>query len=161
MTFSAAFGTLLLLSACSTLPVTADSEGKQQAIHAPEWPGCILPPPLPDSPPPPTKTVYFEFDRYVIQQSDVLVVQDHASYLQPRPYQILIQGSTDERGGAEYNLALGQKRADAVRKAMAALGVAEDRMEAVSLGEEKPKAEGHNEEAWSQNRRAEIVYKAK
>jgi peptidoglycan-associated lipoprotein len=71
---------------------------------------------------------------------------------------VLIQGNTDERGGTEYNLALGQKRAEAVRKSMAALGVSDSQMEAVSLGEEKPKATGNNEAAWAENRRADIVY---
>jgi peptidoglycan-associated lipoprotein len=71
---------------------------------------------------------------------------------------VIIQGNTDERGGSEYNLALGQKRAEAVRKSMSVMGVAETQMEAVSLGKEKPKATGHDEAAWAQNRRADIVY---
>ena len=107
------------------------------------------------------RSVYFDFDSYVVREDGKEVVSNHAAYLGKNQRTILIQGNTDERGGSEYNLALGQKRAEAVRKSMAALGVAESRMEAVSLGEEKPKAEGHNEEAWSQNRRADIVYKAK
>jgi peptidoglycan-associated lipoprotein len=88
------------------------------------------------------------------------VVENHSAYLaKNKQRNILIQGNTDERGGAEYNLALGQKRAEAVRKSMAALGVSDGQMEAVSLGKEKPKAEGHDEAAWAQNRRADIVYK--
>jgi peptidoglycan-associated lipoprotein len=71
---------------------------------------------------------------------------------------IIIQGNTDERGGSEYNLALGQKRAEAVRKSLGALGVSDNQMEAVSFGKEKPKAQGSNEEAWAENRRADIVY---
>ncbi len=108
------------------------------------------------------RSVYFDFDSYVVREDGKDVVQNHSAYLVKNGQRnILIQGNTDERGGSEYNLALGQKRAEAVRKSMAALGVPEARMEAVSLGEEKPKAEGHNEEAWAQNRRADIVYKAK
>jgi peptidoglycan-associated lipoprotein len=107
------------------------------------------------------RSVYFDFDSYAIREDGKEVVQNHAAYLGKNQRSILIQGNTDERGGSEYNLALGQKRAEAVRKSMAALGVPESRMEAVSLGKEKPKAEGHNEEAWAQNRRADIVYKAK
>ena len=107
------------------------------------------------------RSVYFDFDSYVVKAEGQEVVSNHSAYLGKNQRTILIQGNTDERGGSEYNLALGQKRAEAVRKSLAALGVAESRMEAVSLGEEKPKAEGHNEEAWSQNRRADIVYKAK
>jgi peptidoglycan-associated lipoprotein len=106
------------------------------------------------------RSVYFDFDSYVVREDGKPVVQNHAGYLtKNKQRNILIQGNTDERGGAEYNLALGQKRAEAVRKSMTALGVAESQIEAVSLGKEKPKAEGHNEEAWAQNRRADIVYK--
>ncbi len=108
------------------------------------------------------RSVYFDFDSYVVREDGKEVVSNHSAYLVKNAQRsILIQGNTDERGGSEYNLALGQKRAEAVRKSMAALGVPEARMEAVSLGEEKPKATGSNEEAWAQNRRADIVYKAK
>lgn len=108
------------------------------------------------------RSVYFDFDSYVVREDGKDVVQNHSAYLVKNAQRtILIQGNTDERGGSEYNLALGQKRAEAVRKSMSALGVPEARMEAVSLGEEKPKATGSNEEAWAQNRRADIVYKAK
>ena len=83
----------------------------------------------------------------------------HAGYLKANPKQkIIIQGNTDERGTAEYNLALGQRRSDAVRKSFNLMGVSDDQMEAVSFGKEKPKAEGDNEAAWAQNRRADIVY---
>jgi len=106
------------------------------------------------------RSVYFDYDSYAVRDDGKQVVESHAGYLNKnKGRKILIQGNTDERGGTEYNLALGQKRAEAVRKSMAALGVPESRMEAVSLGKEKPKAEGHNEEAWAQNRRADIVYK--
>ncbi|MBB3122322.1 peptidoglycan-associated lipoprotein Pal [Pseudoduganella violacea] len=106
------------------------------------------------------RSVYFDFDSYVVRADGKPVVENHSAYLSKNSKRsILIQGNTDERGGAEYNLALGQKRAEAVRKAMTTLGVPEAQVEAVSLGKEKPKAEGHNEEAWSQNRRADIVYK--
>ena len=70
----------------------------------------------------------------------------------------MVQGNTDERGGREYNIALGQKRAEAVRKALALLGVSEAQVEAVSLGEEKPKATGSDEASWAENRRSDIVY---
>jgi peptidoglycan-associated lipoprotein len=83
----------------------------------------------------------------------------HASFLKANPKQkIIIQGNTDERGTAEYNLALGQRRSDAVRKSLNLMGVSENQMEAVSFGKEKPKAEGDNEAAWAENRRADIVY---
>lgn len=106
------------------------------------------------------RSVYFDFDKYVVREDGKPVVENHSAYLgKNKARSILIQGNTDERGGAEYNLALGQKRAEAVRKAMTTLGVPETQIEAVSLGKEKPKATGSNEEAWAQNRRADIVYK--
>lgn len=105
------------------------------------------------------RSVYFDFDKYAVREADTPVVQNHAAYLTKNTSRkILIQGNTDDRGGAEYNLALGQKRAEAVRKSLAALGVSEGQMEAVSLGKEKPKAQGNNEAAWAENRRADIVY---
>src|SRR5450830_404918 len=97
------------------------------------------------------RSVYFDFDSYI--------VKDHYKYLGTnKARKVLIQGNTDERGGSEYNLALGQKRAEAVRKSMSLLGVPEAQMEAVSLGKEKPKATGHDEASWAENRRADVVY---
>ena len=105
------------------------------------------------------RSVYFDFDSYVVRDDGKPVVENHSAYLtKNKQRKVLIQGNTDERGGTEYNLALGQKRAEAVRKSMAALGVAENQLEAVSLGKEKPKATGHDEAAWAENRRADIVY---
>ena len=105
------------------------------------------------------RSVYFDYDSFVVRDDGRPVVENHSAYLNKNTQRkVLIQGNTDERGGTEYNLALGQKRAEAVRRSMAALGVAESQMEAVSLGEEKPKAQGSTEEAWAENRRADIVY---
>ena len=105
------------------------------------------------------RSVYFDFDSYAVRDDGKPVVENHSAYLNKnKSRKILIQGNTDERGGTEYNLALGQKRAEAVRKAMGSMGVAESQMEAVSLGKEKPKAVGSNEAAWAENRRADIVY---
>jgi len=105
------------------------------------------------------RSVYFDFDSYAVRDDGKPVVENHSGYLNKnKARKIIIQGNTDERGGTEYNLALGQKRAEAVRKAMGSLGVAETQMEAVSLGKEKPKAQGSNEAAWAENRRADIVY---
>jgi len=105
------------------------------------------------------RSVYFDFDSYVVREDGKPVVSNHANYLnQNKARKVLIQGNTDDRGGSEYNLALGQKRAEAVRRSMSTLGVAESQMEAVSLGEEKPKATGSGEAAWAENRRADIVY---
>lgn len=105
------------------------------------------------------RSVYFDFDSYVVKDDSKSVIENHSKYLaSKKDRKILIQGNTDERGGSEYNLALGQKRAEAVRKAMSLMGVADGQMEAVSLGKEKPKATGHDEASWAENRRADIVY---
>jgi peptidoglycan-associated lipoprotein len=105
------------------------------------------------------RSVYFDFDSYVVRDDGKPVVENHSAFLSKNKQRhILIQGNTDDRGGTEYNLALGQKRAEAVRKSMAALGVSDSQIEAVSLGEEKPKATGSGESAWAENRRADIVY---
>ena len=108
------------------------------------------------------RSIYFDFDKYAVKSEFAPVISAHAQYLSKASgKKILIQGNTDERGGSEYNLALGQKRAEAVRKAMALSGTPEAQMEAVSLGKEKPKASGNDEAAWSENRRADIVYSQK
>ena len=105
------------------------------------------------------RSVYFDFNEYTVQTKYQKTLSAHASYLKANPKQkVIIQGNTDERGTAEYNLALGQRRSDAVRKSLNLMGVSDDQMEAVSLGKEKPKAEGDNEAAWAENRRADIVY---
>ena len=104
------------------------------------------------------RSVYFDYDSYIVKDEFKPVVEAHAKYLTAnKGRRIVIQGNTDERGG-EYNLALGQKRAEAVRRALALLGVADTQMEAVSLGKEKPKATGSDEAAWAENRRSDIVY---
>ncbi len=105
------------------------------------------------------RSIYFDLDSYVVKDEYKSVIDAHGKYLASRPdRKVLIQGNTDERGGSEYNLALGQKRADAVRRALSLRGVPESQMEAVSFGKEKPKAMGSNEEAWKENRRADIAY---
>lgn len=105
------------------------------------------------------RSIYFDLDSYVVKDEYKSVIDAHGKYLVARPdRKIYIQGNTDERGGSEYNLALGQKRADAVRRALSLEGVPESQMEAVSFGKEKPKAQSSNEEAWKENRRADIIY---
>jgi len=106
------------------------------------------------------RSVYFEFDSYTVtgQYSDL--VDTHARYLASHPQQrIVIEGHTDERGGSEYNLALGQRRAQAVRNRMTLLGVSDAQIETISFGKEKPKALGSTEADWAENRRADIVYR--
>lgn len=105
------------------------------------------------------RSVYFDFDSYVVKDEFKPVVDAHGKYLtNNKGRKIVIQGNADERGGREYNLALGQKRAEAVRKSLSALGVSETQMEAISFGKEKPKALGSDEASWAENRRSDIVY---
>ena len=105
------------------------------------------------------RSIYFDFDRYDVRDEFKPLVEAHARYLRENAQaKMLVQGNTDERGSREYNLALGQKRSEAVKRMLLLLGAKEDQVEAVSLGEEKPKAEGHTEEAWAQNRRGDILY---
>jgi peptidoglycan-associated lipoprotein len=104
-------------------------------------------------------SVFFAFDKYSVEQQYAAVVDRHAKYLVAHPsLSVKIEGNADERGGREYNLALGQKRADAVKQALKLAGVKEAQMESVSFGKEKPVALGHDEAAWAQNRRADIAY---
>ena len=105
------------------------------------------------------KIVYFDFDSFEIREEFRGLIQAHANFLQSnKQLKVSIQGHTDERGTREYNLALGQKRAEALRKALVTLGVPDAQLEAVSLGEEKPMNQGTDETAFAQNRRAELVY---
>jgi peptidoglycan-associated lipoprotein len=105
------------------------------------------------------KSVYFGLDEYTVETKYQKMLSAHAGYLKANPKQkIIIQGNTDDRGTAEYNLALGQRRSDAVRKSLNLMGVSNDQMEAVSFGKEKPKVDGSNEAAWAENRRADIAY---
>jgi peptidoglycan-associated lipoprotein len=105
------------------------------------------------------RIIYFEYDQDSVKGEYQAIVQAHAKFLsENRGRKIRLEGHADERGSREYNMALGQRRGDAVRKASNLLGVANDRMETVSFGEDKPRATGSDEAAWSQNRRVEIVY---
>lgn len=107
------------------------------------------------------RSIYFGFDMYDVAAEYVPAIEAHAKWLIEHPeVKIVVQGNTDERGGREYNLALGQKRSEAVKQRLVLLGVPASRVEAVSFGKEKPVATGHTEEAWAQNRRADIVYPA-
>ncbi len=105
------------------------------------------------------RSVYYDYDSAVIKDEYKPLVTAHARYLtQNRGAKMTIQGNTDERGSREYNIALGQRRADSVKQMMILLGAQEAQIETVSFGEEKPHAPGHDETAWSENRRSDIVY---
>jgi peptidoglycan-associated lipoprotein len=154
-TFTLIGATAILLAACSSVKLDdvsgSGGTGGSGAFGSQPW----------NDPKSPLfeKSVYFGFNEYTVQTQYQKMLSTHASYLKANSKQkIIIQGNTDERGTAEYNLALGQRRSDAVRKSLNLMGVSDDQMEAVSFGKEKPKAEGDNEAAWTENRRADIVY---
>jgi len=106
------------------------------------------------------KTVYFDYDSFVIRSEFQATLEAHAKYLKAdKSRRVSIEGHTDERGGREYNLSLGQKRAEAVRKALQLQGVPDAQMEAISYGKEKPAVLGNSEAALEKNRRAEFSYR--
>ena len=171
--------TLALLVACSSpvklneVPVE-DKAGSQVAAAAAAAPAPAPPParsavatvdarPLaavPRGPAGVALVIYFDYDSFVIKPEFQAVIEKHAAYIkQDSKRRVAVEGHTDERGGREYNLALGQKRSEAVRKALNLLGVSDGQIEAVSLGKEKPAMAGGSEEAFAKNRRAEIAYK--
>ena len=105
------------------------------------------------------RSVYYEFDKYDVKAEYRPLVEAHAKYLRENSSaKIRIEGNADERGSREYNLALGQRRAEAVKRVMTVLGADGARIETISYGEEKPKSPGHDEAAWAENRRADIRY---
>lgn len=105
------------------------------------------------------RSVYFDFDSFVVKDEFKPTIEAHARYLQQNPTaHMTIQGNTDERGSREYNIALGQKRADAVKRMMTLLGARDSQIDTVSFGKEKPRNPGHDEAAWAENRRDDILY---
>ena len=105
------------------------------------------------------RSVYFDFDSNLVKDEFRPLVTAHARYLQQNPgAKIRIEGNGDERGSREYNIALGQRRSEAVKQMMQLLGARPDQIESVSFGEEKPRTTGHDEASWAENRRADIVY---
>jgi peptidoglycan-associated lipoprotein len=105
------------------------------------------------------RSVFFDYDSSIVKDEFKPLVTAHARYLTQNPAaRVTIQGNTDERGSREYNIALGQRRADSLKQMMVLLGAKEQQIETVSFGEEKPRAEAHDEAAYAQNRRDDIVY---
>jgi len=164
-----------LLTACSTTPLPEDSSGAPVESRsgstsstnvAPVTAGGLDSSGLPRELTDPSsklskRSIYFDLDKYEVKDEYKDLVAAHAKYLVAnKGFKVLLQGNTDERGSREYNLSLGQKRAEAVKRSLSLLGVKEDQIESVSLGEEKPKNHGHDEAAWAENRRADILYKA-
>lgn len=106
------------------------------------------------------RSVYFPFDVDAIQSDDKATIQAHGKYLSEHPgAKVRVEGNADERGSTEYNLALGQRRANNTKKALVLSGAKAAQIETVSYGEEKPRCTDHNESCWAQNRRADISYK--
>lgn len=157
----------LLVAGCSSTPdadqanaPVEDGRGKVATVEAGNVNGSKLPRELTD---PKSilsrRSIFFDYDRFDVKDEYRELVTAHARFLSNnRQFKMLIQGNTDERGSREYNLALGQKRADAVKRMLVMLGVREDQVESVSLGEEKPRSEGHDEAAWAENRRSDMLY---
>jgi len=105
------------------------------------------------------RSVFFDFDQYVIKDEFKSLVEAHGRFLSANAkLKVLIQGNADDRGSREYNLALGQKRAEAVKKSLLLLGARDEQLEAVSLGKEKPRCTEHTETCWAENRRADMLY---
>ena len=175
----ASLTTALFLGACSSTPVTptAAAPAAAPAVVAPAPAAAaapktvseaastmkMLPPYLdPANALSKDRSVYFDFDKSDVKAEGMDVLKLHGMYLAANPaLSVKVEGNADERGGAEYNLALGQKRADAVVKVLKTFGVKDSQLEAVSYGKEKPKATGHDEQSYAQNRRADLAYPSK
>jgi peptidoglycan-associated lipoprotein len=162
--------TVVLFSACaSTPPEPEPTPAPPPAVEPEPTPAPPETQPIQEQPPvnPLTdpssilsqRLVFFAFDSYTIEPQFRELVEAHANYMVAHPSAtMIVRGHTDERGTHEYNIALGQRRADAVKRVMTLLGVAGARIESVSYGKEQPRNLGHNEAAWAENRRVEIVY---
>jgi peptidoglycan-associated lipoprotein len=147
-----------LLSACSSTKLDNVSDAKASSSVA----SVVADHLNPNSAISKERSVYFGFDQFDIKADQAGVVERQGKYLAANgALKVRVEGNADERGGREYNLALGQKRAEAVVRGLKAYGVKDSQAEPVSFGSEKPKAEGHDEAAWAQNRRADVAYTAK
>jgi peptidoglycan-associated lipoprotein len=160
----------LLLAACGSQPPAPEQNPADVGDRTPTTVGGVKEEPvdmfgvagLKDPRSPLSKrAIYFDYDQYVVKDEFKSTIEAHSKFLVANPkFEVRIQGNADERGSREYNLALGQKRADAVKKAMTLLGARENQVEAVSLGKEKPVCTESNEECWAKNRRADILHSA-
>src|SRR5688572_5353409 len=164
----------LLAAACASKETTPDAPVTDRSGTKPPPVASVTPPPTSTPTRPDTisanpltdpknilskRSVFFDYDSNAVKDEYRGMVQAHSRYLSDkRDSRVKIEGNADERGSREYNLALGQRRAEAVKRVMTVLGVQESRIETTSYGEEKPLATGHDEQAWAQNRRADIKY---
>lgn len=158
------------LAACGTAPGISSKRAEHHyafgrpAAPAPASPGVAAVTAVPqrgsNGPENVAHIVYFDFDSYTVRPGDRAIIASHAQWLRSHPRRsLMLQGHTDVRGGIEYNLALGQKRAESVRKSLQLLGVDPDRVEAVSYGKERPADPGSSEAAHQRNRRVEFEYR--
>lgn len=153
--------TVALLAACSSTPDSSDlaSVDATGTSGVPKLSAAALAKLRDPNSPLSKRSVYFDYDQYDVKGEYKNQLQAHAKFIASEPNaRVLIQGNTDDRGSREYNLALGQRRADAVKKQLVLMGAPESQIESVSLGKEKPKALGDNESAWAENRRADMLY---
>ncbi len=155
--------TLALLYGCASTPV----EPEKPAVPDVQTPAQVpVSPPLAARPVQPApqidlskRSVFYDYDKYDIKDEYRPVLQTHGKYLaENRGKKMLIQGNCDERGSREYNIALGQRRAEGVKRMLVLMGATEAQVEPVSLGEEKPRCVDHNEACWWQNRRSDMLY---
>ena len=164
----------LLLAACAgNPPPPAEPASPEDAVERDTPPPVPVPatpdygtfdasgnPLMPGTNQPLPRTFYFAYDQATLSQSDLATLEMHANVLVDHPTRrILVQGHCDERGTREYNLALGERRADTVRRFLLSAGVSDSQIQTVSYGEERPEDAGHNEAAWSRNRRAIVMYR--
>ncbi len=147
------------LAACSSVPLDQSATSGSGTGTDSASSGQIMDPFNPQSPLAQQRSVYFEFDSYTVPEQYRSLVEMHASYLASHAQQnVRVEGHADARGGSEYNLALGQRRSDAVSRMMTLLGVNSSQIETISFGKERPKATGSTEADYAENRRADIVY---
>lgn len=155
---------LLLCAACATQKPKPDPELTSAVKPSAEQPAQAAAAqesarPAEASMAPAARSIYFGFDNILVDDRYREMIMAHSNYLLTHPAaEMKIQGNTDERGGREYNLALGNRRAREVRRLMTLLGAAPRQIDAVSFGKERPAAPCHNESCWEKNRRADIVY---
>ena len=159
-------GSAFLLTACGSTPATDDAKAETRVAAKADTPMAATPPLPPkvselDDPASPLarRSVYFPYDVYAIDRKYDEALNAHAGYIgRHRQAHVTVEGNADERGSREYNLALGQKRAEAVKRVLVMRGASEAQMEAISYGKERPKESCHEERCWQENRRADLIY---
>ena len=177
--FSSILVAVTLLGACSSTPPAAQTAS---ITPTPQAPSPVAPPPAqtssaaipksevavlpayldPKNAIATQRSFYYDYDDFSVKPEFSKLLEIHGKFLAANPkVNIRVQGNADERGSAEYNLSLGQKRADAVVRALRLFGVKDSQMESISFGREKPRAAGHDETAWAQNRRVDLEYPSK